>query len=1212
MASKFLKLGKSEENFNLPSFISHGKKEYENSSNNENASSKSWNITKVLQTRIFHLLKAHSKGIQIERFPQAYTEVYDEYLYPSDYGFTDLVDLLTSFSHIVSITVESHGFVGSSDIMLHAKSISEDNYLPTESDHIHLKNENLNLQIKNEEKNLRKSKSKKIDKGSNTEKLPASAKLPSKVLNAFNTILNSHNGGIAIDFISSEYKYYAGEKLEPSRWGFTSLLDMLSKLSDIFSICEHANGEFILCTASKKETIAQNNEIIKISKENSFGFPSLNDKCEDIIMNRKLPLKVQRRLKSLFEDYFPSGLEINEIVGAYRGFYGAILEDLNHLEYGYLTLEAFLQDHNDLLNVKFYDKNIMVFLAGNLKVVSSSIEFPLPACSAVLSNESYTTYNNYEIIMKSTEVDFFIGEVYSPSKFHVMLQGEQTSEALNALMDQIYEFYNSAISERYKVKRESMIIRTPVVALYSNDMNWYRAIIISFNNINTAKLFLVDYGTTCSCPYTALRLLHRNFLKLPAQAKLASLYGIKPINETLCWSKSTSKIFKQLVQNKYLHSRVHKVSENLVLSLWDDNISINELLVSKGFAIYKDGHCSVDFESSDKKNKALCSSDNFIVGTEINSSNQFEIVKEPSNFDIKRQQEIKDYQLDSTSENGCNIDPNEKEIIEYKVINWLKNIDINENNYIVNSEKGLNLYQPQEEMHESLKNSNLPGPSVIVEDSVDTNSISAVVSYCNNSDMEQLNHGNRNNHPSSMNLEDSDHSIDEFLKKRKVELVNISPDKKIHIVYLSGEPYMLSTEISGLLWDPDELPHQLKRKEIDVPHIVMKSSTHADIFTQLSRFGIQCMFDESKEFILTVTVYPLETTLKILNIFKCKDVATMNIIEKFLYGNTENFSTGEENSVKIKNPPKKLVCESIMEKYRLANLRKLDKSDSDLKKSKDNNIIPKMQSYVTVKYNVPKKYHASLIGTKRRNVKRMEKSFNVEIIFPQRNEISNNMIIIGLFCNTEKVTNEIEKQIQRMKGNSSKERFSKVVTANRIHKKQKEKEKSNHLSRNFENTCEVHIKIDLITHNMVLEIYDENFSKVKESFNVHIQIIKESHSYYNIIIKGKRNKVLEAELEILECLMHISEIISTKMGAFKSNKPLLYTDQIKIPFKNHVKLIGKNGSTVDGIRQQFFVDIHIPPKYLHSDKVFIRGNINGIEDAKTKLRFLQSQGRSIP
>ena len=162
--------------------------------------------------------------------------------------------------------------------------------------------------IKHDEKKLLKSNLQENNKKLNAKDLPASAKLPSKVLNVFNTILNSYDGGIDLDFLSSEYKYRTGKELKPGCWGFNSILDMLSKLFDIFTICKLTNGKFILCNACKTETVSKNNEKLKNTKENSVSRASvslsISDRDEDVKFNRKLPSEAQKRVRSLFQDYF--------------------------------------------------------------------------------------------------------------------------------------------------------------------------------------------------------------------------------------------------------------------------------------------------------------------------------------------------------------------------------------------------------------------------------------------------------------------------------------------------------------------------------------------------------------------------------------------------------------------------------------------------------------------------------------------------------------------------------------------------------------------------------------------------------------------------------------------------------------------------------------------------------------------------------------------
>ncbi|XP_063598264.1 tudor domain-containing protein 5-like [Penaeus indicus] len=164
---------------------------------------------------------------------------------------------------------------------------------------------------------------------------------------------------------------------------------------------------------------------------------------------------------------------------------------------------------------------------------------------------------NVKVLMPAGEmVEVVVGEVYSPHRFWMIRRGADTLQALDALMDRMFEFYGSPIGGRYMVPNDFVTIGFPVVALYANDLNFYRAIVTNLEDLTTVRLFFVDYGTICRCDHSSLRLLHRAFLELPAQAIKASLCDVSPPGASRLWPRAASQRFLEMIQNKAFVAQV--------------------------------------------------------------------------------------------------------------------------------------------------------------------------------------------------------------------------------------------------------------------------------------------------------------------------------------------------------------------------------------------------------------------------------------------------------------------------------------------------------------------------------------------------------------------------------------------------------------------------------------------------------------------------------
>ncbi|XP_071537647.1 uncharacterized protein [Panulirus ornatus] len=479
------------------------------------------------------LLNENVGGICVEKFCSSCMHKFGSCLIPLDYGYSDVIDLLQGISHIVSLKYDE----SENQVLLLPKADKD-------------------------EANLVKRTSKHLD----------------TVIATFQSVLKEHQGGIMLDHLISEYEMRTGKKLEISELGFKSIPDLLSHLTDVFKVFQHEGQQFTLFDPA----------ISDLQLSRCYQCWEVRGSSHDCESRRTLNQEVIARLRILLEEEFPGGLDVDELIGAYRGFYGATLEDLNHESYGYRTLEALLSAHPEVVSVHYQEGGVII--QANHPLFSLHLDQVQPSWPLNVADvgDSYQRLDVSTLMPVEKMVDVVIGEVYTPHRFWVIHRGNHTSQSLNDLMDCMFEFYSTRIGDRFHVPQERIAIGAPVVALYAEDMNFYRALITSLEDLRTVKLFFVDYGTICQCDCDSLRLVHKRFFSLPAQAVKAALSDVIP-QEGRFWSRAASKSFLQMVQNKGLVAHILPSKETTYMSLWDTtgekDISIGEALILQGWAV---------------------------------------------------------------------------------------------------------------------------------------------------------------------------------------------------------------------------------------------------------------------------------------------------------------------------------------------------------------------------------------------------------------------------------------------------------------------------------------------------------------------------------------------------------------------------------------------------------------------------------------------------
>ncbi|XP_062831772.1 tudor domain-containing protein 1 isoform X8 [Anolis carolinensis] len=125
-------------------------------------------------------------------------------------------------------------------------------------------------------------------------------------------------------------------------------------------------------------------------------------------------------------------------------------------------------------------------------------------------------------------------------------------------------------------------------AQFTEDQQWYRALVLSFVSENTVLVDYVDYGNVEVLDLCKLRPIVPELMELPAQAIRCTLSGVKPVSET--WSTEATSVMKKLFHNKVVIIKVLTMKENnFVVEITDDSmtpiINVSSYLLKSGYAV---------------------------------------------------------------------------------------------------------------------------------------------------------------------------------------------------------------------------------------------------------------------------------------------------------------------------------------------------------------------------------------------------------------------------------------------------------------------------------------------------------------------------------------------------------------------------------------------------------------------------------------------------
>lgn len=415
-----------------------------------------------------------------------------------------------------------------------------------------------------------------------------------KMKETFQQILDVNPNGIWASELMPKYQKLTKCRLDFREFGFYSIMEMVVAIPDIFLIKKSKKkGDYLLLPACCKVEEAPDSGMETLSRSSSPKDHKNHSTTADI------SLQLKRKLMQVICSC-PSGVVLAEFENIYRVFHD---ESLNLDSLKPYTAEALFLSLRDIILLDYVDdKTIYVKATPEGKKL---LDTPLPkpekfrlgslqkatAEDAVVTVQSFKWQSLPQLSPGKKYIEVYVTYLVNPGKFWIQLRGMDTSVALDELMNSLrLIYYHPVLSNRYVMPDELITIGFVCAALYPADQNWHRAIITGVNTEGTVNVLYVDFGNETTVLKTALRLLKREYLKLPAQAIKAKLANIIPIrgvsNE---WTSASIRRFKELCLNHPLVASVLDTDNTqLSLCLYDtsgeNDIRINDTLVSENHA----------------------------------------------------------------------------------------------------------------------------------------------------------------------------------------------------------------------------------------------------------------------------------------------------------------------------------------------------------------------------------------------------------------------------------------------------------------------------------------------------------------------------------------------------------------------------------------------------------------------------------------------------
>ena len=199
-----------------------------------------------------------------------------------------------------------------------------------------------------------------------------------------------------------------------------------------------------------------------------------------------------------------------------------------------------------------------------------------------LAPQSPSGHNSFHCSSLQLSAEEQITVVHINSLLDFFINLVSSSAELETLMDEIAEYCSSGSAQSV----DHVAPGQPLLAQFSTDQSWYRAVVIECKPSSVAVVKFVDYGDTDTLPHSSLLSIPPPFLFLPAQAIHCSLYGVGvQASAEAAKTAFIDLVLEQVATGLVKSTRIVSDSGEIVCSLdltLSDGTKVLDALVGRG------------------------------------------------------------------------------------------------------------------------------------------------------------------------------------------------------------------------------------------------------------------------------------------------------------------------------------------------------------------------------------------------------------------------------------------------------------------------------------------------------------------------------------------------------------------------------------------------------------------------------------------------------
>nr|XP_006811461.1 PREDICTED: uncharacterized protein LOC102806254 [Saccoglossus kowalevskii] len=391
-------------------------------------------------------------------------------------------------------------------------------------------------------------------------------------------ILCKRPAGLWAAQLQPEYKQLTGKDLPLKPLGFYSVIELVSLIPDVVTIERPTNkGDWLLYDTrlykkeKSKETATEKKTNVKTVdscvKYNIWYVLSCHP--NGIFLSNLQAVY----MKHSEEIIYPQHLGFKDLLSLLKSIPDAVI------------VEERLTGHIVLHANKFFQPGPISEQLAAPKISPRRYVHKSVPPDAVGSGVGYSTV----VIPAVDYLEVYLASVISPGNFCIQIKSDETSVALDIVMDALEKIYCSSESEHYQMPDCMLAVGQVCCAIYQQDSNWHRALITGVRDSEFIEVLYVDYGNIAIVPKSCLRLLKSCFLHLPAQAVQSRLANVKPTKSG--WTRATRDRILELCKDKPLVALITGIKNEIIsMCLCDTSgetdVHINDLLVAEGLAIF--------------------------------------------------------------------------------------------------------------------------------------------------------------------------------------------------------------------------------------------------------------------------------------------------------------------------------------------------------------------------------------------------------------------------------------------------------------------------------------------------------------------------------------------------------------------------------------------------------------------------------------------------